>query len=333
MKEHKQNTPPAAPKMPPALQDWVEEHPPEKRRKLERSWTLAGLAEAPPAGSEATGATWEGVADALRDDPGRKPAPAGRRAPDRAPAASRSGAARARRWAAAFVAVVLLAAAGLWLWMRPVTVTAPAGTTETVELPDGSRATLNSGSSLTYQRGPLQWSRDVRLQGEAFFEVEEGEETFTVATFNVRAEVLGTRFNVRARPEVGAPVTAVTLITGALRLFGEEGKRKPVTLAPGQKSRVTGSGGVPSSPVPADLSTVLAWRRGGLAFPESPIGTILDELERRFAVEIRASQALRRDSLSLYLSDAPGATAVLTDLCAVQGCDYRRASEGVFVVE
>ena len=333
--EHENNARSDVPEMPPALQEWADRQPPERRRKLRHSWALAGLAgDLSSPGSEATDATWEGIAEALRNDPARGSAPGARRVADRAPVQSRASRVK-RRLVATLLAVALLAGVGLWLWLRPVTVTVPAGTTERVELPDGSRAVLNSASSLTYRRSvPLwDWNRHVRLKGEALFEVEQGEETFTVATFNARAEVTGTRFNVRARPGAETPATIVTLATGALRLFGAGGEEKPVTLAPGQESRVTGRGGVPTPPAPADLRVALAWRSGALAFPKSRLDAIFDEVERRFAVDIRASQALRRDSLSLYLSDASGAAAVLTDLCAVQGCSYRRTSDDVYVVE
>ena len=337
MSDYESNVRPDAPDMPPALQEWAGRQPPERRRKLRRSWALAGLAEeSPPAGSEATDATWEGVADALWNDSGRRgSAPGARRAADHAPVRSSSAPHLKRRLVAALLAVALLAGTSLWLWVRPVTVAAPPGATETVRLPDGSRVVLNSASSLTYRRSiPLvEWKRHIQLKGEALFEVEQGKGTFTVATFNARLEVTGTRFNVRARPEAETPVTTVTLATGALRLLGKGGEEKPVTLAPGQQSLVTGRGGVPTPPAPADLRATLAWRRGALAFPKSQLDTIFDEVERRFAVEIRAPRALRRDSLSLYLSDAPGPAAVLTDLCAVQGCSYDRTPDGVFVVE
>jgi len=325
------------PEMPPALRNWANEQPPEERRKLERSWELAGQAESLPVGSETAGTTWKSVADALRDDPGRQPLEAARRAPDRAP--TRPAATSATNWkrraAASLLVAALLIGVGLWFWMRPVAVEVPAGATETVALPDGSRVVLNSASSLTYRRDLplLGWDRRVRIDGEAFFEVASGEEAFVVTTFNARAEVLGTRFNVRARRKGEIPATTVTLAAGALRLFGEEGARQPVTLAPGQQSRVSGGGGVPAVPEPADLSVALAWRTGGLAFPSASLGTIFSELERRFAVEIQASPALRHDSLSLYLPEVSGAAAALEDLCAVQGCRYRRTSSSHFTIE
>lgn len=65
------------------------------------------------------------------------------------------------------------------------------------QLPDGSVVTLNANSLLRY---PEQFSksRQVVLEGEAFFEVQKDEkQPFRVATGNVTTEVLGTAFNLK----------------------------------------------------------------------------------------------------------------------------------------
>lgn len=65
-----------------------------------------------------------------------------------------------------------------------------------VQLPDESKVTLNTNSTLRYHS--IFWfiGRKVNLDGEAFFEVEKGK-TFTVQTQNGDVQVLGTSFNVR----------------------------------------------------------------------------------------------------------------------------------------
>ena len=61
-----------------------------------------------------------------------------------------------------------------------------------VVLPDSSKAELNANSTLTYY--PFWWKihRILRLDGEAFFEVEKGNK-FTVHSGPGKIEVLGTR--------------------------------------------------------------------------------------------------------------------------------------------
>ncbi len=73
--------------------------------------------------------------------------------------------------------------------------TAP-GSTITHRLPDASRVVLHNESSIRYKK--YYWNREVRLTGEAYFEVTGGVD-FRVKTEQGMVEVLGTRFLVDAR--------------------------------------------------------------------------------------------------------------------------------------
>jgi len=69
--------------------------------------------------------------------------------------------------------------------------------TKTIVLPDESQVLLQPGSELSYNS--LTWflTREVELEGEAFFEVKKGE-TFSVKTDVGQVKVLGTKFNVKS---------------------------------------------------------------------------------------------------------------------------------------
>ena len=70
---------------------------------------------------------------------------------------------------------------------------------EVVEFPDGSFAFINHNSSIEYDKDFS--SRNVKLDGEAFFEVEKDETPFTVTTDLAEITVLGTEFNVNSDKE------------------------------------------------------------------------------------------------------------------------------------
>lgn len=92
-------------------------------------------------------------------------------------------------------------------------VVAAFGTFSSLELPDGSKVWLNSGSTLQYPDKFSNNNRIVYLVGEAYFEVHSNEAVpFIVNTpyFNVRAT--GTKFNIRAEKNFRTP--SVTLIEG-----------------------------------------------------------------------------------------------------------------------
>lgn len=73
-------------------------------------------------------------------------------------------------------------------------VTTDFGKTNTVTLSDNSMVTLNSKAKIAYPNW-FQLNRNIKLDGEAFFEVSKGS-TFTVETSIGKVTVLGTKFNV-----------------------------------------------------------------------------------------------------------------------------------------
>ena len=70
----------------------------------------------------------------------------------------------------------------------------------TIELPDNSNVSLNAMSSLAYNKSRWDKTRDVTLEGEAFFKVAKGS-TFKVKTKHGTVTVLGTEFNVKQRDD------------------------------------------------------------------------------------------------------------------------------------
>lgn len=68
------------------------------------------------------------------------------------------------------------------------------GFTKTIVLNDNSQVTLNAKSKISYPNW-FQLNRSIKLDGEAFFEVQKGI-SFTVKTLLGDVRVLGTKFNV-----------------------------------------------------------------------------------------------------------------------------------------
>lgn len=84
-------------------------------------------------------------------------------------------------------------------------------------LPDSSVVILNHGSRLSYSTDYNKSSRDVRLEGEACFQVARNEHVpFIVKTRQIDVKVLGTVFNVSAYGEEGE--VATSLISGSVEI-------------------------------------------------------------------------------------------------------------------
>ncbi len=66
-------------------------------------------------------------------------------------------------------------------------------------LPDNSKVTLNSASTITYKKNFDVGHRTLYLEGEAYFEVKKLTSSFIVSTQYGDVTVLGTTFNVKSR--------------------------------------------------------------------------------------------------------------------------------------
>ena len=244
-----------------------------------------------------------------------------------------------RRWHPAVpwaLAATLTIAVGLSVWQsQPVTVIAPFGEQRVVALPDGSTAELNAGSSIEYARGfrrvagLLAGARVVSLDGEAFFSVVPGNRPFTVSTGEASITVMGTRFLVAAHRADSAG-TRVAVEEGRVRVRAlASAADGGVDLTAGQGTRVAPGASAPAAPVAVGVERLTLWRRGGLAFVDQPLGAILRELERRYAVDIRLRDVVLGDErISVYYSERPSVERVLTDLCTSAGLRFSRTSRG-----
>ncbi|MFB6249723.1 MAG: FecR family protein [Salinibacter sp.] len=337
--------------IPSPLRDRLREEAPEERAALEAVWHRLGEMNRLHDTAPDRRAEW----DALQDrrpaiDPeteaaARAPSPNGR-PPDADPAGNRPRArrrpsppnrsGRRRRWAWALAVALVLVLAGGWLWRQPVTVRAPAGQQRTATLPDGSTVELNSGTTLSYRRGFQAWPfvdaerRTVRLDGEAFFRVDEASRPFVVKTATARVRVEGTRFHVRAWPSVDS-TTKVTLTAGRVQVSARRAPDRAVVLdRQGLRTRVRTATSAPSSPKPVQTDHVLAWRQDGFAVSEQPLAQVLQELERRYDTTLRLHDSVRRTTapVSLYYPNPTDLSVVLRDLCTALDLNYRPTNRG-----
>lgn len=102
---------------------------------------------------------------------------------------------------AAVLLIGLILSGGFYLANRGITteLLAMKESTGMIELPDGTKVTLNSGSKIRYDKRENQNERRVSLSGEAFFEVvRDTLRPFVIDAGGTRVEVLGTSFNVNA---------------------------------------------------------------------------------------------------------------------------------------
>ena len=236
------------------------------------------------------------------------------------------------KWVAA--AAVILIAAGISYLTIPVEYSAPYGEMESVILPDNSQITLNSGSTITYNRLYSYLDRDVSLQGEAFFEVKKGELSFVVHTSNASVKVLGTSFNVRSWQDDPQLQTSVTLSEGSLAFYPSGQPEKSVTLNPGETSSIFKESGTPTEPLEVSRDRALAWLDNHFAFEAMPFVQIIREIERRFDLNIRVQpKDVLFDTLTIYYNKKVNAEQIIRDISQSKGLSYRKVNGGYVIEE
>ena len=67
-----------------------------------------------------------------------------------------------------------------------------------ITLPDGTEVALNAGSEIVWSNNNFEKSRELKLKGEAYFNVVKGKE-FLIETRNGTVEILGTQLDVFSR--------------------------------------------------------------------------------------------------------------------------------------
>lgn len=235
------------------------------------------------------------------------------------------------RWIAA--AAIIIIGAGLYFFTIPVQYSASHGEIATVTLPDESTITLNSGSSITYNRLFNFTDREVSLEGEAYFEINNGNLPFKVNTSNAIVKVLGTSFNIRSWQDSSVPETSVLLTEGSLAFYSTKNPDKSVILEPGQKSSLKNFDGIPEQPFDVSKDKTLAWMNDQFAFEKMPLVQIIREIERRFDLNIQVEpKEVLSDTLTIYYNQKVNAEQIIQDICQSKALNYRKINGG-FIIE
>lgn len=160
-------------------------------------------------------------------------------------------------------------------------------------LPDGSLVHLNYNTSILYPEHFSGDTRDVVLDGEAYFMVaKDRRHPFFVHTLQGIVRVYGTSFNVSTHESDGQ--TSVVLVSGQVGISVPDGSE--LRLQPGQKCDVKADDWQVNN---VDIAPYVAWNTGQFAFHEWPLERIMEVLARWYGYQVEyADDTLRQLKLS-----------------------------------
>lgn len=185
----------------------------------------------------------------------------------------------------------------------------PYGGIYTVELSDGTKVYLNSGSVLEFPTRFNQSQRKVRLHGEAFFEIAENKKhPFVVEVDQLAVKVLGTSFNLKSYKDENG--VYATLIKGKIAILLENQPEK--ILQVGEQAffdREHKSLKINK----VDVEPYISWKDGIFYFKSMTLEEILKIISRWYDLEVIY---MHTDSKRLiYNGKLPMYTSVEQILC------------------
>jgi ferric-dicitrate binding protein FerR (iron transport regulator) len=176
------------------------------------------------------------------------------------------------------------------------TLTTPVAGQYHLYLPDGTLVMLNSASSIRYPTAFAGQTREVEVDGEAWFQIKDDpSKPFIVKAGSAAIRVLGTDFNIMAYSD--EPILRTTLVHGKVSISivksaaekrgvagGAGAAATSVILHPGQLATIArGTDKIAVSAADVDKET--AWINGFFQFDQTDLPTLMRQLKRWYAID------------------------------------------------
>lgn len=162
------------------------------------------------------------------------------------------------------------------------TISVPAGQCVNLTLPDGSNIWLNAQTTIQYPVSFNKQKRQVKLDGEAYFEVaKDAKRPFIVNTKECSVEVLGTKFNVDAYSSRDKFETV--LMEGSVKVSLCSNPSEAILLKP--NNRVYRSNGRLLTEQ-MDNYERYRWKEGLICFQNEPFRVVMEDFEKFYGLKI-----------------------------------------------
>lgn len=211
------------------------------------------------------------------------------------------------------------------------TLITPRGGEYKLILSDGTEVMLNSGSKLRYPVVFNGNSREVELEGEAFFKVAKmHHKTFIVKADKVNITVYGTVFDVFAYGNEEKVRT--TLVEGSVgvSINGNEAN-KGVKIKPGQQFSYDKTSGT-NETQEVDVERYIAWTKGMFVFENEPIGNILKVMSRWYDFDyVFKDESLKNQRFTISLGRYSDASKILDMISASSNLKFQVQDKKIIV--
>lgn len=204
-------------------------------------------------------------------------------------------------WHIAAAVLVVLTSSVFYMWgqagvknnpetNQPIHYVAGNEQQKKLNLSDGTKIRLNSNSQIWISAFYGRESREVTLEGEAYFEVIHDEDRpFVIHTSGASIKDLGTAFNVRALP--GKDNVQVAVTEGRVSIRAEQQtEEQAVELTPGQFGYLD----LNTNAVEVDnfgIENYLSWMNGRIKFQNAQLSHVSRQLSRIYNIAFEYSNS------------------------------------------
>ena len=154
-------------------------------------------------------------------------------------------------------------------------------------LSDSTIVWLSPQSNITYPKTFTGDLREVKMSGEAFFDVKhDRKRPFIIYGGGVMTQVLGTSFRIKAyknRP------TEVSVITGKVAVIIQKERKEEVFLLPTQRAIYSQSNDVLTKGPEQETSLMQIWKKTSISFDNTPMTEVINSLNKQFKINLHST--------------------------------------------
>lgn len=199
--------------------------------------------------------------------------------------------------AASIILLFTLSIFGYW-FTRTETIKSSAAEIVKKELPDGSFVNVNAKSKIKYSKQFGVKNRKLKLEGEAFFDVNENKELpFKIETDIAIIEVTGTQFNVNAYKEKQEIIVSVT--EGKVWLYAKQNTRDTITVEAGETGIFKLGNKTPEKIEEIDLNN-LGWKTRTFDFDDTTLATVCAKLSNAYHVNFELNPKIENCNITVF---------------------------------
>ncbi|MCK9410791.1 MAG: FecR family protein [Prolixibacteraceae bacterium] len=167
------------------------------------------------------------------------------------------------------------------------TINIPAGQRAEITLADGTKVWLNAKTTFTFPNQFSEKTREVKLDGEGFFEVTSNKsKPFIVKTEKYDIKVLGTKFNLMAYR--GKGIFETSLLEGSVEVIKSGDSKDGIMIKPDEQIFEKNNRLVI---VPIVHMNHFLWKEGIISFNDEIFPELVNKLELYFDLKIKVKNA------------------------------------------